>query len=62
MSDVLLGSRFNQAGAAVLEFTSDGVWVPVCAACDVAMVGHNADGNLCCAVCGGVYPEAVKVG
>lgn len=62
MSDVLPGNRYTQADGTVLEFTVDGVWAPVCAVCDAAMAGRDGAGRLCCAACGGAYPEAVKIG
>ncbi len=60
-SKLRAGDRVVNPGEPVLEWTIGNVWAPVCAVDDVAMVGYNDDQELCCAVCGGTFREAVKV-
>lgn len=45
------GDRHDD-GYTLLELTEAGEWTPVCAVDDVAMMGRDGDGWLCCGVCG----------
>lgn len=53
-----VGDRHADGGP-VTEWTGT-AWTAVCDACDLAMVGRDGEGWLCCTSCGGLFPDAAR--